>query len=73
VQRTIEGSETACLLVTPQPLARSAGGVTLSLAGRATWANERLTGMDVAVRIVSPHRHVDGAVTVTASTSDNRR
>lgn len=31
VQRSIEGSETACVLVAPQPLARSAGGVTLAL------------------------------------------
>ena len=33
VQRTIEGSETACLIVGPHPIARSAGGVTLSLGG----------------------------------------
>ena len=38
VQRVIEGSDTACVLVTPEPLARSAGGLTLSLAGRSTWA-----------------------------------
>jgi hypothetical protein len=38
VQRAIEGTETACVLVASQPVARSAGGLTLSLAGRATWA-----------------------------------
>ena len=38
VQRTIEGSDTACVLVGPQPLARSAGGLTLLLAGRTQWA-----------------------------------
>ena len=37
VQRTIEGSDTACVLVGPQPLARSAGGLTLLLAGRTQW------------------------------------
>ena len=34
VQRTIEGSDTACVLLAPEPLARSAGGLTLALAGR---------------------------------------
>ncbi len=40
VQRTIEGSDTACVLVVPQPLARSAGGLTLVLDGRAQWAGQ---------------------------------
>ena len=40
VQRTIEGSDTACVLVAPQPLARSAGGFTLALAGRTQWAGQ---------------------------------
>jgi hypothetical protein len=31
VQRMVEGRDTACVLVVPEPLARSAGGVTLSL------------------------------------------
>jgi len=64
VQRIIEGSDTACLLVAPQPLARSAGGLTLLLAGRARWAgdadrNRHLAGADVTVRVVSPRRRVD--------------
>jgi recombination protein RecA len=29
VQRVIEGSDTACVLVAPEPMARSAGGITL--------------------------------------------
>ena len=33
VQRVIEGSDTACVLVAPQPLARSAGGMSLLLSG----------------------------------------
>jgi hypothetical protein len=65
VQRTIEGSDTACVLVAPEPLARSAGGVTLSLAGRSTWdgasaRSRRLTGLDVGVRVISPRRRMDG-------------
>src|SRR2546423_4847208 len=70
VQRIIEGSDTACLLVAPQPLARSAGGLTLLLAGRTRWTgdadrNRHLTGTDVTMRIVSPRRRVDGEVSVS--------
>ena len=74
VQRAIEGSETACVIVGAQPLARSARGVTLSLAGRPRWDAShapRLTGVDVSVRIVSPRRIVDGDVAFSASTSDS--
>ena len=65
VQRTIEGSDTACVLVVPEPVARSAGGLTLTLTGRAMWdgatvRSRRLTGIDVGVRVVSPRRRVDG-------------
>ena len=75
VQRTIEGSDTACVLVTPEPLARSAGGLTLSLAGRTTWAgaadrSRRLAGLDVGVRVISPRRRVDGEVNLKAVVSD---
>lgn len=69
VQRVIEGSDTACVVIAPQPLARSAGGLTLSLTGRARWAgdadrNRRLAGADLAVRVVSPRRRVDGEVSI---------
>jgi hypothetical protein len=71
VQRAIEGSETACLLVVPQPLARSAGGLTLSLTGRMQWVGDaprsrRASGLDVAVRVVSPRRRVEGTVNIGA-------
>ena len=77
VQRIIEGSDTACLLVAPQPLARSAGGLTLLLAGRPRWTgdannNRHLTGTDVTVRIVSPRRRVDGEVRVSAFSNDSQ-
>ena len=71
VQRIIEGSDTACVLMAPHPLARSAGGLTLSLAGRVRWTGDadrsrHVTGADVAVRVVSPRRRVDGEVSIAA-------
>lgn len=65
VQRFIEGSDTACVLITPTPTARSAGGVTLSLTGRPLWAGEadrsrRLTGLGMAVGVRSPRRRMEG-------------
>ncbi len=71
VQRAIEGSDTACVLLTPEPLARSAGGLTLSLAGRSTWTgvssrSHLLQGLDLRVRVVSPRKRIDGDVRVSA-------
>jgi len=71
VQRAIEGGDTACVLLTPEPLARSAGGLTLSLTGRATWAgvsgrSHLLQGVDLRVRVVSPRKRIDGDVRVVA-------
>jgi hypothetical protein len=75
VQRIIDGSDTACLLIAPHPLARSAGGLTLSLAGRVRWTGDadrsrHLTGADIDVRIVSPRRRVEGEVSVAVMTND---
>jgi len=72
VQRAIEGSDTACVLMTPEPLARSAGGLTVSLAGRSSWTgtsdrSRRLAGIDMRARVVSPRKRIDGAVTLSAS------
>ena len=36
LQRVIEGSETACVLIASEPIARSAGGVTVQLAAGQT-------------------------------------
>jgi hypothetical protein len=38
LQRIVEGSDTACVLVTPEPLARSAGGLTVMCTGQTTWS-----------------------------------
>lgn len=76
VQRTIEGSDTACVLVVPEPLARSAGGLTLTLAARTSWAgtadrSRRLGGLEMSARIVSPRRRVDGEVAIVARANDS--
>lgn len=76
VQRTIEGSETACVLVVPEPLARSAGGLTLTLAGRTRWTgtaahSRRLAGVEVRVRVVSPRRRMDGDIAFGALANDS--
>jgi hypothetical protein len=65
VQRTIEGSETACVIVGPQPLGRSAGGLTLLLDGRPRWC-PFLAGLDLTVRIVSPRRQAEQRVAIDA-------
>jgi hypothetical protein len=65
VQRTIEGSDTACVILASQRLGRSAGGLTLALAGTPRW-RARLTALDVAARVVSPRRQVDGHVAMAA-------
>src|SRR6187549_1631691 len=75
VQRVIEGSDTACVLLASEPLARSAGGLTVTLAGRATWdgasdRSRRLSGIDVRTRVVSPRKRIDGEAVVGARTAD---
>lgn len=72
VQRLIEGSDTACVLVAPRPLARSAGGLTVSLTARARWTgdgdrNRHLSGADLTARVISPRRRVDGDVGISAT------
>lgn len=71
VQRAVEGRDTACVLVAPEPVARSAGGLTLTLTGRTTWTGSstrpRVAGAEMRMRVVSPRRRVDGEVALTAS------
>jgi hypothetical protein len=75
VQRVIEGSDTACVLITSEPLARSAGGLTVTLTGCPTWTGtsdraRRLSGMDLRARVVSPRKRIDGGAAVGALTTD---
>jgi hypothetical protein len=76
VQRIVEGSDTACVLLTPEPLSRSAGGLTLALTGRSSWAGDsdrsrRLASLDLTTRLVSPRRRVEGEVTLRAVADDS--
>jgi hypothetical protein len=75
VQRVIEGSETACLLMAPLPLARSAAGCTITTSdGEIRWAGEhdrarRLAGLSFSTRLSSPRRTVSGVVAVETTTA----
>ena len=70
LQRVVEGSDTACLLLGPVPLARSAGGITITTAAdrsaaAARWTGDhdrsrRLAGLHVSARLSSPRRLVEG-------------
>ena len=75
VQRVIEGSDTACLIVASEPLARSAGGLTVTLSGRPAWTgasdrSRRLTGIDLRARVVSPRKRIDGDAAIGALAGD---
>jgi recombination protein RecA len=73
VQRSVEGSDTACLVVSPEPLGRSAGGLTVMCSGQTKWSGadhaRRMTGLDTAIRVVSPRRRVESEVSVAAFTN----
>jgi hypothetical protein len=71
LQRAVEGRDTACVLVVPAPVARSAGGLTLVLRGRAGWSgaaarSRRLQRVDIQARVISPRRRVEGDLEVAA-------
>jgi len=70
LQRIVEGSDTVCLLVTPEPLARSAGGLTVMCTGQTRWESHRVTGLATEIRVVSPRRRVDGNARMTAVAND---
>ena len=74
VQRIVEGSDTACVLVVPEPLARSAGGVTLALSGRSVWTGDsersrRVDGLEIGVHVVSPRRRFEGELRIRTHAS----
>jgi recombination protein RecA len=75
VQRTIEGSEMACVIAGPQPIGRSAGGLTLTLDGESRWTGSanRLAGLDAVVRVVSPRRRVEGEAEIAAAFTDRNQ
>ena len=99
LQRVVEGSDTACLLVGAMPLARSAGGITITTgvstearsaqvdatgatgATGARWTgarwtgvhdrSRRLAGLDVATRVSSPRRTVQGTAALDTITRND--
>ena len=71
IQIAIEGSDTACVLLGPEPIGRSAGGLTLTFTGRSAWIgasdrSRRLTGVESCVEIHSPRRRAGGTVHVAS-------
>jgi hypothetical protein len=74
VQRAVEGRDTACVLLVPEPLARSAGGLTLTLTGRTAWtgstARPRVAGAEMRMRVVSPRRRVNGETALRSYVAD---
>lgn len=64
IQRTLEGRDTAGVLVGPHPLARSAGGVTLLLKGSMRWIGtcppEGLNGVPSSGVACGRSRRIDG-------------
>lgn len=72
IQRIIEGSDTACVLLGPEPIGRSAGGLTLTFSGKSSWTgtsdrSRRLTGVESRVQVHSPRRRVEGAADVRSA------
>jgi recA bacterial DNA recombination protein len=66
LHRVIEGSDTACVLMGPQPIARSAGGVTVQLgAGEASRSGE-IHARVIRARNVESDRNVCVPVSAAA-------
>lgn len=81
LQRVLEGSDTACLLLATVPLARSVAGISVRMgedgegapARRVRWAgphdrSRRLAGLDLAMTLSSPRRTVQGTVALQTGT-----
>ena len=78
VQRMIEGSETACLIVGPHPIGRSAGGLTLSLEAASRWtgASSDSEGLSTGPQGALSHverRHLSGLDITVRVVSPRRR
>jgi hypothetical protein len=62
LQRMVEGSQTACLLVGSEPMARSSAGLTLRLASRkqgSRMSARLFEGLDLEARVVRARSRVD--------------
>jgi hypothetical protein len=74
LQRMVEGSQTACLLLGGEPMARSSAGLTLRLGLRAEGSGQRFSerlfdGLDVEARIVRARAREQEEARVALSTS----
>jgi hypothetical protein len=61
LQRALEGSDTVALLVVPEPIGRSARGVTLRLAASPAWQGHShrsrlLTGLTIEPQVIAARR-----------------
>ena len=74
LQRVVEGRDTTCVLVVAAPLARSAGGLTIALTGRAVWTGERrgrrLARVAMTARVSSPRQYAGGEAAFGAEVGD---
>jgi recombination protein RecA len=68
LQRVVEGSRTACLLLGPAPIARSVGGASIQLAPsrQGVWNARLFLGLDVQARIVRARDPEDGRCRLAA-------
>jgi hypothetical protein len=73
LQRIIEGSQTACVVVANAPIARSAGGVSVKLSraeGEGPRVEDRLfKGLDLEVDVIRARAHRQENVRVPLSTA----
>lgn len=70
LQRGVEGGRTACLLVGPAPISRSASGVSIQLSATRSglWAPPLFRGLDIQARVVCARDPADGKCRVKART-----
>ncbi len=74
VQRMVEGSQTACLLVGNEPMARSSAGLTLQLGGGSAGGRIRygavlFEGLDTEARVIRARAREREDVRVSLSTT----
>jgi recombination protein RecA len=69
LQRIIEGSQTACVLVGGAPMARSSAGLTLRMGGAGRFGTRVFQGLDVEVRVVRARARVQEEAGVVLRTA----
>jgi hypothetical protein len=71
LQRLVEGSQTACVLMGPEPMARSSAGLTVKLqsACSARFGGRLFEGLDIEGRVVRARTRLEEDRPVTVSTN----